>query len=90
MVRRGWTGSKAGRGFYQKQASGDIEALDFARMEYPAVFAPSLSAIDAARTVEDPAQRIGTLFKDPGKWADFYEHAGANDSLRRDDRESGS
>ena len=34
-----------------------------------AVFAPS--AIDAARTVEDPAQRIGTLFKDPGKVGGF-------------------
>ena len=64
LVRRGWTGSKAGRGFYQKQASGNIEALDFALMEYRPSSRPRFPAIDAARTIEDPAERIRTLFKD--------------------------
>ena len=34
LVARGWNGSKAGRGFYQKTESGDIETLDFPLMEY--------------------------------------------------------
>jgi 3-hydroxyacyl-CoA dehydrogenase len=71
LVRRGWTGSKSGRGFYQKQASGDIEALDFALMEYRPSSRPRFPAIDAARTIEDPAERIRTLFKDPGKVGEF-------------------
>jgi len=64
LVRRGWTGSKAGRGFYQKQASGNIEALDFALMEYRPSSRARFPAIEAARTIEDPAERIRTLFKD--------------------------
>jgi 3-hydroxyacyl-CoA dehydrogenase len=71
LVRRGWTGSKAGRGFYQKQASGEIEALDFALMEYRPSSRPRFPAIDAARTIEDPAERIRTLFKDQGKVGGF-------------------
>jgi 3-hydroxyacyl-CoA dehydrogenase len=71
LVRRGWTGSKAGRGFYQKQASGEIEALDFALMEYRPSSRPRFPAVDAARTIEDPAERIRTLFKDQGKVGGF-------------------
>ncbi len=71
LVRRGWTGSKAGRGFYQKQPSGEIEALDFALMEYRPSSRPRFPAIDAARTIEDPAERIRTLFKDQGKVGGF-------------------
>jgi 3-hydroxyacyl-CoA dehydrogenase len=71
LVRRGWTGAKAGRGFYQKQASGDIEALDFALMEYRPSSRPRFPAIDAARTIEDPAERIRTLFQDHGKVGGF-------------------
>jgi 3-hydroxyacyl-CoA dehydrogenase len=71
LVRRGWTGSKAGRGFYQKQGSGEIEALDFALMEYRPSSRPRFPAIDAAGPIDDPAQRIRTLFKDPGKVGGF-------------------
>jgi 3-hydroxyacyl-CoA dehydrogenase len=71
LVRRGWTGSKAGRGFYQKQPSGEIEALDFALMEYRPSSRPRFPAIDAARTIDDPAERIRTLFKDQGKVGGF-------------------
>ena len=71
LVRRGWTGAKAGRGFYQKQASGNIDALDFALMEYRPSARPRFPAIDAARTIEDPQERIRTLFKDPGKVGGF-------------------
>ena len=42
LVRRGWTGAKSGRGFYQKHEVGEILALDSASFEYrpshPAAF----------------------------------------------------
>jgi 3-hydroxyacyl-CoA dehydrogenase len=62
LVRRGWTGAKSGRGFYQKSASGEIEALDFALMEYRPSSRPRFPALDAARSIDDPAQRIRSLF----------------------------
>ena len=62
LVRRGWTGAKSGRGFYQKAASGEIEALDFALMEYRPSSRPRFPALDAARSIDDPGQRIRSLF----------------------------
>ena len=71
LVRRGWTGAKTGRGFYQKTDAGEIEALDFALMEYRPSSRPKFPAIDAARTIEDSPSRIRTLFKDTGKVGGF-------------------
>jgi 3-hydroxyacyl-CoA dehydrogenase len=62
LVARGWHGSKAGRGFYQKTDAGEIQALDFALMEYRPSERPRFPSIDAARSIENPGQRIGTLF----------------------------
>lgn len=65
LVERGWIGEKAGRGFYRKErgAGGSaIFALDPAAMEYRPRQPPRLAALDAARTVEDPAERVRTLF----------------------------
>jgi 3-hydroxyacyl-CoA dehydrogenase len=62
LVRRGWTGAKSGRGFYQKSASGEIEALDFALMEYRPSARPRFPALDAAQSIDDPGQRIRRLF----------------------------
>lgn len=65
LVERGWIGEKAGQGFYRKErgAGGSaILALDPAAMEYRPRQRPRLAALDAARTVEDPAERVRTLF----------------------------
>jgi 3-hydroxyacyl-CoA dehydrogenase len=62
LVRRGWTGAKSGRGFYQKTASGEIEALDFALMEYRPSSRPRFPALEASRSIDDPGQRIRSLF----------------------------
>ena len=65
LVERGWIGEKAGQGFYRKErgAGGSaILALDPAAMEYRPRQPPRLAALDAARTVEDPAERVRTLF----------------------------
>ena len=65
LVRRGWIGEKAGQGFYRKErgARGStILTLDPATMEYRPRQPAKLGALEAARTIEDPAERIRTLF----------------------------
>jgi 3-hydroxyacyl-CoA dehydrogenase len=65
LVERGWTGEKAGQGFYkrQKTASGtEILTLDPATVAYRTRQSPRLPALDAARSIEDVGQRIRTLF----------------------------
>ena len=65
LVRRGWIGEKAGQGFYRKErgARGStILTLDPAKMEYRPRQPAKLGTLDAARTIEDPAERIRTLF----------------------------
>ena len=71
LVRRGWTGAKAGRGFYQKQDSGEIQSLDFATMEYRPSSRPRFPAIDATKTIENPAERIRSLFTGKDKVGEF-------------------
>ncbi|MGH9310153.1 MAG: 3-hydroxyacyl-CoA dehydrogenase NAD-binding domain-containing protein [Vicinamibacterales bacterium] len=62
LVRRGSTGAKAGRGFYRKEQSGEITAIDFSTFEYRAPVRPRLPSIDAARSIDDVGERIRTLF----------------------------
>ena len=71
LVKRGWTGAKAGRGFYQKTERGEIHALDFPLMEYRPSSRPKFPSIDAARAVEDTAGRIRTLFAGKDKVGEF-------------------
>ncbi len=64
MVKRGWTGEKAGQGFYKRVQEGgqsQIITLDLEKLEYRPrrrLQAPSLAA---TRNLEDAAQRIRTL-----------------------------
>ena len=66
LVGRGWIGEKAGRGFYRKErgAGGGsaILALDPAVMEYRPRRPAKLGALEAARAIEDTAERVRTLF----------------------------
>jgi 3-hydroxyacyl-CoA dehydrogenase len=65
MVKRGWTGNKAGQGFYKKQKGegGKTEywVLDYTDMEYKAPRKVRFPSVDAARSIEDTAERIRTL-----------------------------
>jgi 3-hydroxyacyl-CoA dehydrogenase len=70
MVRRGWIGAKAGRGFYQKQGE-DILTLDPATLEYRAKRPATLPSLDAARSIESPAERLRTLFLGKDKAGEF-------------------
>ena len=65
LVARGWIGEKAGRGFYRKErgaGGGAILALDPATMAYRPRQPAKLGALEAARAIEDTAERIRTLF----------------------------
>jgi len=65
MIEKGWVGEKSGQGFYkrQKTAGGsEILTLDPATMTYRARRSPRLPSLDAARAIEDPAERTKTLF----------------------------
>lgn len=75
MVRRGWVGEKAGRGFYERRSteSGKTEiwALDPASMEYrppQPVKLPSLEALGSAGT---SAERVRKLFSSPDRAGEF-------------------
>ena len=61
LLRRGWTGTKAGQGFYKK-ADGKILTLDPATFDYTDQKKVRLAALEATRSIEDPASRIKTLF----------------------------
>jgi 3-hydroxyacyl-CoA dehydrogenase len=65
MVKRGWTGNKAGQGFYKKQRGegGKIEywALDYVEMDYKLAQKVRFPSIDAAKANEDAAERIRAL-----------------------------
>jgi 3-hydroxyacyl-CoA dehydrogenase len=65
MVKRGWTGNKAGQGFYKKQRGegGKTEywVLDPATMEYKPGQKIRIPSLDAARQIEDTAERVRAL-----------------------------
>jgi len=67
MLRRGWIGEKAGRGFYERRKGPDgrtaIYALDPVSMDYRPSETPRLASLDAARGIDDTAERIRTLFR---------------------------
>ena len=65
LVERGWIGSKAGQGFYKRERGPDgstILTLDPATMDYRPRQPVRLAALDAASTIDDPAERVRSLF----------------------------
>ena len=66
LVERGWIGEKAGQGFYKKERGRDgstIRTLDPATMDYRPRQSARLGALDAARTIDDPGERVRSLFQ---------------------------
>jgi 3-hydroxyacyl-CoA dehydrogenase len=67
LLRRGWIGEKAGRGFYERRkgAGGESEiyALDPASMTYRPPQKPQLSSLESARAIEDVRERVRRLFQ---------------------------
>ncbi|MGE3840814.1 MAG: 3-hydroxyacyl-CoA dehydrogenase/enoyl-CoA hydratase family protein [Vicinamibacterales bacterium] len=65
LERRKWVGEKSGAGFYKrvKSASGsDILVLDPKTMEYRPRQRVAHASLEAAKGIEDPAERIKKLF----------------------------
>lgn len=66
LLTRGWIGEKAGQGFYKRVKRPDggsqILVLDPVTFEYRPTGHVTLPALEAARSIEDPAERLRTLF----------------------------
>ena len=65
MVKRGWTGNKAGQGFYKRQkgegGKSEYLVLDYNTMEYKPAQKVRLPSLDAAKAIENTAERIRLL-----------------------------
>jgi 3-hydroxyacyl-CoA dehydrogenase len=70
LIERGWIGEKAGQGFYKREKK-DILTLDPATMTYRAKQPARLPSLEAAKSNDDPAARIKTLFLGADKVGEF-------------------
>jgi len=61
MLERGMLGAKTGEGFYRR-AGDEILALDLETLEYRTRRRVRSPAVDAARQLDDPAERLAALF----------------------------
>ncbi len=65
MIRRGWLGEKSGQGFYKriKNPGGEsiILELNLKTLEYEPQLKVRFPSLGAARSIEDPVQRILTV-----------------------------
>jgi 3-hydroxyacyl-CoA dehydrogenase len=75
MVKRGWTGNKAGQGFYKKQKGegGKTEywAFDYKEMTYKPSRKVRFPSLDAAKAIENTAERIRTLIYGKDRVGEF-------------------
>ncbi|MBZ5560084.1 MAG: enoyl-CoA hydratase/isomerase family protein [Acidobacteriia bacterium] len=70
LIERGWIGEKAGQGFYKREKK-DILTLDPQTLTYRAKQPARLPALEAARSIDDPAARIKALFLGSDKVGQF-------------------
>ena len=61
LIHRGWTGEKAGQGFYKREGS-EILTLDPQTMTYRQKQPARIPSLDAVKGVESAAERVRTLF----------------------------
>ncbi len=76
MLSRGWVGEKSKQGFYKRTTGPDgqtmILVLDPATFEYRPSRHVDLPALESARSIENMAARIRTLFAEKDAVGDFY------------------
>jgi 3-hydroxyacyl-CoA dehydrogenase len=76
MLKRGWIGEKAGRGFYERRKNEagetDIWALDPQKMEYRPRQPVKLPALDAAAPLPLP-ERMRKLFSGKDRVGEFFQ-----------------
>jgi 3-hydroxyacyl-CoA dehydrogenase len=64
MLERGWLGEKSGQGFYKRVGpQKEIWALDWKTLEYHPAQKPRFDSVEAARQVDDLAQRLRMLLQ---------------------------
>jgi 3-hydroxyacyl-CoA dehydrogenase len=61
LIGRGWTGEKAGQGFYKREGS-EILALDLPSMAYRPRQEVRIASLEAVRSVDSAAERVRILF----------------------------
>jgi 3-hydroxyacyl-CoA dehydrogenase len=75
MLAKGWTGEKAGQGFYKRVKGADGESqilvIDPATLEYHPQSRPKLGALAAAESVIDTGERVAKLFKGTDRVGEF-------------------
>ncbi|HKY64068.1 MAG TPA: 3-hydroxyacyl-CoA dehydrogenase NAD-binding domain-containing protein [bacterium] len=74
MIAKGWTGDKAGQGFYKKEKSAEgkkILSLDLKTGEYVPQVEVKFASLKAAKGIEDVGQRIKAVLAGDDKAADF-------------------
>jgi 3-hydroxyacyl-CoA dehydrogenase len=74
MIAKGWTGEKAGQGFYKRvktAAGSEILTIDPATLEYRPKQSVRLASIEAAKSIEDTGERIRALYQGKDKVGDF-------------------
>ena len=74
LVERGWTGQKAGQGFYRRERTPEgsrILALDAAAVAYRERQPPRLPALDAVQGIDDVRERVRALFLADGRVGEF-------------------
>jgi 3-hydroxyacyl-CoA dehydrogenase len=75
MLARGWTGEKAGQGFYKRVKGADGESqilvIDPATLEYRPQARPKLGSLAAAESVTGTGERIAKLFNGSDRVGDF-------------------
>jgi 3-hydroxyacyl-CoA dehydrogenase len=75
MVKRGWTGNKAGQGFYKRQKGegGKTEfwVLDYVEMDYRPAQKVRFPSIEATKTIEGAADRIRALIYGKDRVGEF-------------------
>lgn len=75
LVKRGWTGNKAGQGFYKKTrgegGKTEYQVLDYRTMEYRPVQKFSTPTIEAAKQLATPGERIRALIYNDDRVGQF-------------------
>ncbi len=72
MADNNWLGSKSGQGFFKKEKSGKILALNLDTQQYEEQERPKFKALEASKSIDDLRERTKFLFNFQDKAGEFY------------------
>lgn len=62
LLERGWLGDKSGQGYFKREGKNrDIHAIDLHTLEYHPMAKPQFPAVEAAKNIRDPGERLRAL-----------------------------